>query len=102
MTCFSHSVLGLMEIEPRELAIGSLDRPRDEATLESWFENIAISPIPAAKDRERRHAPAACPVLCASGRFSRGIDSSSSNTVRADLGRLVEDLQMEYERLIAS
>lgn len=102
MTCFSHSLVGLMEIEPRELALGISESPRDDATLESWFESIAVSTIPGAESCERHRPGAAYPLLCASGRFSRGSHSSGSNSVRADLGRLVEDLQFEYERLVAS
>lgn len=102
MTCFSHSVVGLIEIEPQELAFGISGRPRDDATLESWFEHIAVNAIPAVEGCGRSRPDAAYPVLCASGRFSREIDFSGSNSVRADLGRLVEDLQIEYERLVAS
>ena len=101
MTCFSHSLVGLIEIEPRELAIGISDSSHDDATLESWFENFVLSTIPAAEGRDQR-CTAPYPVLCASGRFSGDSHARGSNAVRADLGRLVEDLQIEYERLIAS
>jgi len=86
MTCFSHSLIGLIEIEPRSAGADLPARTGDCSTLQGWLETA--------------NSAAPYPVMCASGRFNRSAKAGITSSVRADLAQLVDDLQAEYERVL--
>ena len=81
MTCFSHSLVGLIEVESSAFR-------SDAPTLEAWFAGMA-----GATGSGEKCAPR---LFCARGRLSR----TGSSMIDADLGQLVADLDAEYERLL--
>jgi hypothetical protein len=98
MTDFTSPIVGTITMEPRlSITEGRLPAPlADDSTLEALLASFAHSPSLANADAGPRLV--ACTRLC---RFA-GPDDIGSEAIRADLARLVEDLESEYERLAAA
>jgi len=98
MKLMTGKVVGTIAMLP-SLSIdhGRLHHAADDSSLDSVLASLAHLPSLADEDE-----PAAV-RLVASARLSRfsGIDDFAGATIRADLARLVEDLEAEYDRLTA-
>jgi hypothetical protein len=82
--------VGTIRIEPT--AAEPPQPSGDDSTLELLFEAFAQSGILAEGGQPLR--------LVAASRFSRGASPAGTQaSVRADLARLLEDLQAEYDEL---
>ena len=95
MTDFSSPIVGTITMEPRmSIDKGRLAAPlADDSTLDALLASLAQCPSLADADQ--------WPRLVACTRLSRfiGPDAVAGENIRADLARLVEDLENEYERL---
>ena len=87
-------VIGTIALLPRSGA-GDAPREADDSSLEALLASLVHCQTLADGDGS---GPAR---LIASGRLSRFVfgEASDSVTIRADLARLVEDLESEYDRL---
>jgi hypothetical protein len=83
-------IIGTITMQPR-LAMGD-ERP-DDSSLGALLASLAHCPSLAEADEWPRLV--ACTRLC---RFT-GPNDVAGEAIRADLARLVEDLESEYERL---
>jgi len=89
-------VIGTIALLPRSVA-GDAHQPReaDDSSLEALLASLVQCQTLADGDGDGRVR------LIASGRLSRFAfgDISDNDIIRADLARLVEDLESEYDRL---
>ena len=89
----SSPVIGTIAMQPRH-GLGLLPLEADDSSLQALLTSLVQgSAVSAAGDAPVR--------LVASGRFSRFAfgDTGEADLIRADLARLVEDLEAEYDRL---
>ena len=89
-------VIGTIAIQPRHGLGGALlPLEADDSSLEALLTSLVQS---ASHAEGRGDSPV---HLVASGRLSRFSfgEESDSELIRADLARLVEDLEAEYDRL---
>lgn len=95
MTDFTSPIVGTITMEPRlSIDEGRLAAPlADDSTLDALLTSLAQCPSLADADQWPRLV--ACTRLC---RFI-GSEAVAGEVIRADLARLVEDLESEYERL---
>jgi hypothetical protein len=92
----SANIVGTIALQPKHSSDRQfLCRAADDSSLDSLLESLALLPSLACDE------PA--PVrLVASARLSRfAMDDLAGVTIRADLARLVDDLEVEYDRLAA-
>lgn len=81
MSCYSHSLVGVIEVESRPPA-------NDAPTLQSWFDDAA-----AQSDRDAQ---------CIRTLYGPGTRSERAGfgVMRADIDQLLADLEVEFERLV--
>lgn len=72
-------------------------RAADDSSLDSWLASLVSGPQAAGDDEPVLLRLVACTRL---SRFS-AMDDFSGAMIRADLVRLVDDLDAEYDRLVA-
>ena len=102
MTDFTSPIVGTITMEPRlSIDEGRLAAPlADDSTLDALLTSLAQCPSlagPSLADADQWPRLVACTRLC---RFI-GSEAVAGEDIRADLARLVEDLESEYERLAA-
>lgn len=85
-------VVGTIRIEP--LVDGSAARAADDSSLGTLLADFAHRESLAEEQRPIR--------LIAAGRLSRSSAGPETQAVRADLVRLIEDLEAEYDELQAN
>jgi hypothetical protein len=97
MTDFTSPIVGTITMEPRlSIDVGRHAAPlADDSTLDALLTSLAQ--CPSLADADQRPRLVACTRLC---RFF-GSEAVAGEDIRADLARLVEDLESEYERLAA-
>ncbi|MDX1945072.1 MAG: hypothetical protein SFU86_06670 [Pirellulaceae bacterium] len=81
-------ISGLIAVEP--LPAGDWPAATDDSSLGALLCSLAHAPALAAED---------APVLVASTRWLAPDDGPPTATIRADLARLLDDLQDQYDQL---